>query len=87
MTYFFRRIDTYSSSGKSERREVIYNLDEFHTITRQGNRITASRAGEKSTVIANCKSDAGAEYLMECIYDRGQVDIRELTQIEIGSHF
>ena len=87
MAYFFRRIDANSSSVKSERREVIYNLDEFHTITRHGKRITASRSDGKSILIANCQSDAGAEYIMECIYSRKLVDIHQLTQKEIGSHF
>ena len=82
MAYFFRRIDMLSPSAKSERREVIYNLDEFHTITRLGSRITASRSGEKSVLIANCRSDESAKYIMECILARKRVDTNELEYID-----
>ena len=84
MAYFFPRIDTYSSSPKSEKRQAIFNLDEFHTITRQGNRITAFSTAGKSVIIAICKSDVGAEYLMDCILHGEQVDRDKLNLLERG---
>ena len=87
MAYFFRQINTLASSAKSERREVIYNLDEFHIISRLGRKITASRVGEKPVLIASCRSDEGAEYVMQCILAGQQVDSNELSYIEMRIPF
>ena len=87
MAYFFRQIETRASSEKSERREVIYNLDEFHVITRLGSRITASRTGEKPILIANCRSEAEAKYIIECILNRKEVNSRELEHIWMRAPF
>ncbi len=91
MSYFFRYIDTFvpfeKKTEKSLRKDVIYNLDEFHTINRVGNRITASRSNNTSVIIAICKTEVGAAYIMDCIYDKIPVNLHDLNKKETVSEW
>ena len=83
MAYFFQYIDTRPTSKKYENSEIIYNLDEFHTIRRNKNIISGYRQGKDASIsLAICKSQAGAKYIMQCIMDRVGVDLFELSHQE-----
>lgn len=82
MAYFFRQINTTATSKKSEKYDIIYNLDEFHTIRRMDNKIYGFRGSEGSKILAVCKSSAGAEYIMQCIMRKSEVDLYELSHRE-----
>lgn len=78
MGYFFSKIGTHSS------KEVIFNLDEFHTIRQNGKIILAKRGNETSIAIAACREYATVEYLMECIRNRKSVDLDRVRTLEAG---
>ena len=49
---------------------ALYNLDEFHTIRQVRTEVKATRAGEKPTLIAHCKTVEAAQYVIKNILEK-----------------
>ena len=83
MAYYFQKIDTVLSPEQREAADetILYNLDEFHTIRQFGTEVWAKR-GEKSILLAHCKTSKGAQYVIQGILKQKVVSIDDVLAAE-----
>ena len=81
--FFFKEINT--TEKEEETRDRIFNLDEFHTIQRNGNSISATTYNGKDRkliYIAQCNNEDGARWVMDCIMRRQTTTEDEVISVE-----
>lgn len=88
MAFFFPILNTNYSDKEIEHQEVIVNLDDFDSITRNDTIIIAEGESKStahstnSVVIAKCKTIKAAQYVMRKILRKEVVTINEVRAIE-----
>lgn len=84
MAYYFQKIDTVLSPEQREEEDetILYNLDEFHMIRQFGTEVRAKRGGEKSTLLARCKTSKGAQRVIQGILEQKVVTIDDVLAAE-----
>ena len=88
MPYFFPKIDTRVSNIEEQEEEILLNLDLFPVIKRLGKEIfgaadcTARSDNEGSVLIAHCKTNEAARYVMRSIQGKNLINIDSVRAIE-----
>ena len=81
--FFFKEINTREKEGKT--RDRIFNLDEFHTIQRNGNSVSATTYNgedQKLVYIAHCNNEDGARWVMDCVMRRQTTTEESVLSVE-----
>lgn len=79
MANYFRKIDMEQTLLNYNSDTYIFNLDKFHTIHRNKNKIIATGDNNLNVVIAVCRTTAGAEYILDCIENGSEISIKHLN--------
>ena len=81
MSYFFPVIDV--DKHYFQPYDELIDLDQFSRIYRNGNHVEGyKRDGSSTVTIANCKSDAGAGYIIDSIHKRVPLDKKQFNLID-----
>ena len=88
MAYYFQKIDTRLSPEQRDTEDItLYNLDEFHTIRQVRTEVKATRAGEKPTLIAHCKTVEAAQYVMKKILEKQTITRDDVVAVDEGASY
>lgn len=85
MSYFFPIIDI--DKHYLHPHDELIDLNQFSRIYRNGNQVEGyKRDGSNTIRIANCLSDAGAGYVIDCIYKCAPFDRKQFNLIDSGKN-
>ena len=83
MAHFFRKIDVNISNVQPQ--DTLLNLDDFVSIQRDGSVVMGYRSSTgKQEGIAICKTNEGADYVLDCILKKEYLDKERFDLIDSG---
>ena len=85
MAHFFRKINVQSQDASLQPQDTLLNLDDFVSIQRDGSFVRGYRTstGEQED-IAICKTNEGADYVLDCILKKEYLDKERFDLIDSG---